>query len=132
MSDRIEKLNSEFRKNITEIINKKVKNPNITEMFTITEVTCDTELTFAKVYVSIYSTSSEASKRTFEGLQSSAGFIRNCLLKTMRIRAVPQLFFELDHSYEHSNKINELLAEIKEEPLQQDVLDNGENNGDKK
>ena len=65
MSNRLEKLNSEFRKYISELLTKKVKHPNLTEMFTILEVVCDKELATAKVYVSIFSTNEMRAAKTF-------------------------------------------------------------------
>ena len=35
MSNRVEKLNSEFKRYIAELLQKKVKDPRITEMFTV-------------------------------------------------------------------------------------------------
>ena len=54
MTDRVNKLNAEFKRYIAELLTKKVKDPRITEMFTILEVNCDKELSSAKVYVSIF------------------------------------------------------------------------------
>ncbi|MDD3831873.1 MAG: 30S ribosome-binding factor RbfA [Clostridia bacterium] len=111
-SIRVDKLNSEFRKNIQTIISTKVKNPNLTEMFTITAVTCDSDLTLAKVYVSIFSNDINASQRTFSAIQSATGYIKSCLLKTMRIRTVPQLVFVMDDRMQNQDKITRILNEI--------------------
>lgn len=51
---RTAKLNSEFQKNIYEVLSKSVKDPRITEMFSVTKVETDKELTLAKVYISVY------------------------------------------------------------------------------
>lgn len=112
-NNRVDKLNSEFQKNIYETIVRKVKDPRLTEMFSITKVTCDKELTYAKVYVSIFSTDQDRIKNTFTAITSSANFVRSCLLKSMRIRAVPQLAFVLDDYMEQGDKIDKLLDELK-------------------
>lgn len=112
MSNRVEKLNSEFKHYITELLTKKVKDPRITEFFTILSVESDKELTLAKVYVSIFSTDAERSARTFAAICESAGYIRQHISKQMHIRTVPEFVFELDGTLEHSQRINEILNEI--------------------
>ena len=60
-NNRAGKINAELQKNIYENLSKKVKDPRLTEMFTITQVSVDKELTVAKVYVSIFSTNKNKS-----------------------------------------------------------------------
>ena len=113
VNNRIGKVNAELQKNIYEIITLKVKDPRLTEMFTITQVSVDTELTVAKVFVSIFSTDKQKSKETFEAIQNSANFIRSNLYKMMRIRTVPQLTFYLDEVGNYGQRIDEILDSIK-------------------
>lgn len=110
---RVEKLNAEFQKNIYEILATKVKDPRLTEMFSITKVTCDKELTYARVFISIFSTDEARTKATYEAIKSSAGFVRRSLLKAMRIRAVPELDFRMDDTMDEGDKIDKILSEIK-------------------
>ena len=56
---REQRLNSEFQKEIYDILKNKVKNHDITEMFSILEVDVTNDLKYAKVYVSIFSTNPE-------------------------------------------------------------------------
>lgn len=109
---RTDKLNSEFQKSIYEILTKKVKDPRLTEMFSILEVRVDKELQTAKVFVSVFSTDQEKTAKTFEAIKDSAGFIRQTLSKSMHIRTVPKFEFLMDTSMEYSQKINDILSEI--------------------
>ena len=109
---RKEKLNSEFKKEITDILQNKVKNPNITEMYTIVDVDTDRELATAKVFVSIFSTDEEKAQKTFEAIKSSAGFIRQSISKSMHIRTIPNFVFVLDKRMEYGQKIDKILSEI--------------------
>jgi ribosome-binding factor A len=110
---RTEKLASEFKRQIYDILTTKVKDPRITEMFSITKVNVDKELTYARVFVSIFSTDAQRSKDTFEAIKASSGFVRRTLYKTMRIRAVPEIDFALDNTMQEGERIEKLLAEIK-------------------
>lgn len=112
MSNRTEKLNSEFKRYIAELLMKKVKDPRITEMFTIIDVDCDRDLSYAKVYVSIFSTDAEKSAKTFVAISENEPYIRHEISKNMHIRKVPQFQFVLDTSMAYGQKINEILNEI--------------------
>ncbi len=112
MNTRTDKLNSEFKRLIVEVLTKKVKDPRITEMFTILDVDCDRELTVAKVYVSIYSTDVQKAATTFAAIKDNEPVVRRELSKAMHIRKVPEFRFLLDTSMEYGQKIDELLYEI--------------------
>lgn len=112
MSNRIEKLNSEFRRSIVELLTKKVKDPRITEMFTVVEVVCDRELETAKVFVSIYSTDAEKAAKTFAAICENEPFIRREISRSMHIRKVPVFNFVLDTTMSYGQKIDEILNEI--------------------
>lgn len=110
--NRTDKLNGEFQKEIYEIITRKLKNPFITEMFSILRVDTSKDLSHAKVYVSVFSTSPEKSKTTFEAIKNDAKKIRYELSKVIRARTVPELTFVLDDSMEYSDKMNKLFLKI--------------------
>ncbi len=112
MSNRTEKLNSEFKKYIAELLTKKVKDPRLTEMYTVLQVDCDKELSLAKVYVSIYSADSQKAAQTFLAMKESEPFIRREISRAMHIRTVPEFRFVLDATMAHGQKINEILNEV--------------------
>ncbi len=112
MTNRINKLNSEFKRYLAEILTKKVKDPRITEMFTILEVNCDKELATAKVYVSIFSTNTDRAAQTFLAIRESEPYLRREISKQMHIRKVPEFSFMLDTSMAYGQKIDEILNEI--------------------
>ena len=109
---REKRLNSEFQREIYDILKYKVKNPDLTEMFSISEVDVTNDLKYAKVYVSVFSTDENKKKATFDAIVSSAKFVRSELGKVMRIRTVPELRFLSDESNEYGNKIEGILSGI--------------------
>lgn len=109
---RTDKLNAEFKRYIAEILTKKVKDPRITEMFTVVQVDCDNDLSYAKVYVSIFSTKPEKAEATFVAIKESAPFVRREISRNMHIRKVPEFIFLLDTSMEYGAKIGNILNEI--------------------
>lgn len=112
MNTRTNKLNSEFKRLIVEILTKKVKDPRITEMFTVLDVDCDRELTVAKVYVSVYSVDAQKAANTFVAIKENEPLVRREISKTMHIRKVPEFKFVLDTSIEYGQKIDQLLYEL--------------------
>lgn len=112
MSNRLEKLNSEFKRYICQLLTNKVKDPRLTEIYTILNVECDKELSTAKVYVSILSTDENRAANTFLALQESQPFLRSQISRVMHIRTVPEFRFVLDTSAAYSQRINEILNEI--------------------
>ena len=109
---REKRLNSEFQREIYSILKYKVKNPDLTEMFSISEVEVTNDLKYAKVFVSVFSADEEKKKATFKAICDSAKFVRAELGKTMRIRTVPELRFITDASEEYGNKIESILSGI--------------------
>ncbi len=107
---REKRLESEFRKLIYEILTTKIKNYDITEMFSVTSVTVTSDLEEASVYVSVYSTNAEKAQKTFDAICASSSEVRKILSKTMRIRTVPKIKFFKDESAEYGAKIDKIIS----------------------
>lgn len=109
---REKRLNSEFQKEIYSILKNKIKNPAISEMFSISEVDVTNDLKHAKVFVSVFSTDKVKAQATFGAICASAKAVRTELSKTMRIRTVPELHFVTDNSTDYGNKIDKILSTL--------------------
>jgi ribosome-binding factor A len=75
-SKRGQRLNSEFRKNIYDVIKYDLNNPLITEMFSVTKADVSKDLKNAKVFISVFSTNKEKAKTTFDAIVADAKKIR--------------------------------------------------------
>ena len=109
-SNRIERINEEYRKELSQIIGYELKNSSITGMISVTKVKVTPDLKYAKVYVSILN--SKNIKETLEGLKKASGFIRTELAKRINLRNTPELVFEVDDSLEYGAKIDSILKKI--------------------
>lgn len=107
---REKRLNSEFQKNIYELLTTRVKDARLTEMFSITAVHTTADLKQAKVYVSLFSGSEEAKQSTFAAICENAGFLRRELSRSMHIRTVPEFIFLRDRQEEYGEKIEKILS----------------------
>ena len=113
-NNRMGRIDEEYRKELSNIISYKLKNPNVTGMISVTKVKVTSDLKYAKVYVSILN--SKNINQTMEGLKKSSGFIRNELARSINLRNTPELKFEIDDSLEYGAKIDSILKDIIKKP----------------
>lgn len=110
---RNQRMNSEIKKDIYEIIRNKLKNPLITEMFSVTDVNVSRDLSHADVFISVYSKNESKAEQTFNAINNDAKKIRFELAKISRARTVPELHFIMDGSMEYGDKMDKLFMQIK-------------------
>lgn len=109
---RVEKLASELRYHICQIIQKELKDPRI-GFITITGVRVSPDLQFAKVYFTVLGDAKQK-QASEEAIKSAAGFIRKQLSRRLNARYTPALDFRHDESIEYSQKIDDIFKKIKE------------------
>jgi len=108
--NRLNRINEELRKEISNIISFELKNPDATGLISVTKVKVTPDLKYAKVYVSILD--AKNSEKTMEALKKSAGFIRSMIAKKVNLRITPELVFEKDDSLEYGMKIDSILKDL--------------------
>ena len=110
MNKRIEKINAEIQKAISQIITYEMSNPKIVGIITISKVDTTPDLDYARVYVSILD--KESRMEVFNQIRHSANFIRREVAKKVLLRKMPFLEFKLDESFEYRQRIDAVLDEI--------------------
>ena len=108
--NRMGRVDEEFKKEISMIIDQDLKNPNITGIISVTKVKVSKDLRVARVYVSLLNCKSK--KNTLQGLKNSSGFIRSELAKRINLRYTPELIFEIDDALEYGARIENILKQI--------------------
>ena len=119
---RLERINEQYKKELSRIINYELKNPNATGMISVTKVKVTNDLKFAKVDVSILN--AKDTKQTLAALKKSAGFIRSELARRVNLRNTPEIIFELDDSMEYGERIDKILKEIMPQKDEKDKEEN--------
>lgn len=110
---RTSRLNGEYQKEISAILRRlKDKAPDLKGLISVTETDVAPDLKTAVVYVSIYGTNEEETKRSFALLQENAWWMRHELSQVMRMRTVPALTFRIDGSMGYGAKMDELFKKI--------------------
>lgn len=114
MSHRIEKINNLIRQEISELLQRQVKDPRLGTFIAVTEVSTSPDLKSAKVFVSRIS-NQEEKEEAMQALEAAAGFLRKSLMKNLRLRRVPDLHFYWDDSIERADRLFRLLDQASAE-----------------
>jgi ribosome-binding factor A len=107
MTRRTERLNDVILREISQVIQKEIRDPRI-GFVTVSRVDITRDLAFADVFVSVLGEDKEKND-SLNGLISCASYLRKHLASTMHTRTVPKLRFKLDEGPTHSEKINNIL-----------------------
>jgi ribosome-binding factor A len=110
MSHRANRVGEQMKKELGDIISRKIKDPRI-GFVTITDVEVTGDLQQAKVYISVLG-DDEQKENTLKGLAKAKGFIRTEIGHRIRLRKTPEIIFEWDESIDYGNRIETLLHQL--------------------
>ncbi|KYD29544.1 30S ribosome-binding factor RbfA [Geobacillus sp. NFOSA3] len=113
MNLRATRVGEQMKKELSDIIGRKLKDPRI-GFVTVTDVRVTGDLQQAKVYISVLG-DEEQRQNTLKGLEKAKGFIRSEIGQRIRLRKTPEIFFEIDESIEYGNRIEQLIRQISTE-----------------
>ncbi len=109
-SNKIQRVNEDIQMTLSGLL-RNVKDPRVQQgMISITAVDTTGDLKYCKVYLSVLGLQSE--KEFLKGLKSASGWLRRELGASLKLRAVPELIFQLDKSIEHGAHINKILNSL--------------------
>ncbi len=111
MAHRIERVNSVIRQEISELLQRQVKDPRLGNFVAVTDVSTSPDLRYAKVFVSRIG-SEEEKQETLSVLAGASGFFRNELAKRLRFRHIPELSFQWDDSIERGDYLLQLINKV--------------------
>lgn len=109
-NSRMNKIDEELKKEISNIISLELKNPHLTGLISVSKVKTTPDLRFAKVFVTMINEKSK--KENLSILKQSSGYIRSAIAKRVNLRNTPELIFEFDESIEYGSRIDEILKDI--------------------
>lgn len=114
---RLTRIGNRFQEELSLMLaREELRDPRLNGI-TVTGVKVDRELSYAEIYVSAVEGVSR-SKEVLEGLDSASGFIRKTLSDRIELRSFPKLRFHWDVTPEKADRIEQLLASIREEESQ--------------
>lgn len=115
------RINEEMFREAAQII-RTVKDPRVSEAFvSVTGVEVTPDLKYAKIFYSALRGDAKDVKR---GLESSAGYIRTQLARSLNLRITPELSFHEDTSIAYGAKIEKIISGF---TYAEDTADGGQN-----
>ena len=106
---RIDRINKEFLRAISEIPQVRIKKDTVRDAI-LTKVSTSKDLSFAKVFYTLIDT--DRKDEIQKALDSTAGQIRSMLGKDMHLRTIPELHFVFDDSEAKARAMEELLDKV--------------------
>lgn len=113
------RINGEVKRELSNLINREIKDPRIHPMTSVVAVEVAPDLKTAKVYISVMG-DEEAKNETYQGLKSAASFMRGQLAKNLNLRNTPELNFIIDNSIEYGINMSKLIDEVNAQSSQND------------
>jgi ribosome-binding factor A len=127
MKSRTSRLNSLLKEVISEVIHRDIHHePHINQFITITRVEITSDLSFAKVFVSILGSDIDKLKALGQ-LNHLSAMIAVLSSKKVTMRYFPSLTFEIDHGLEKQLKIESMLSKLSKEREERELLHDEDN-----
>jgi len=111
VAHRIEQVNKLIRREISELLQRQVKDPRLGDFVAVTDVSTSADLRYAKIFVSRIA-SEEEKQETLNVLTAAAGFLRNELARRLRLRRIPKLSFQWDDSIKRGDHLLQLIDQV--------------------
>jgi len=106
-----------IKREMAEILARKMRDPRLGGMISVTEVEVTPDLSMARIFVSVLAAGAERDQ-ALQALARSEGFVRRELAPRLGLREVPSVRFVLDTSIERGARVEELLRKIADgEPI---------------
>ena len=123
-TNRQKKIGSVLQKDLVDILQGEVRKNGISNlMISVSKVIVTTDLSVAKVYLSVFP--QDKAKDLLEAIKSNSKLIKHDLSQRVKLqlRKVPNLSFYIDDSLDYIEKIDNALS-AKENPIEnRDLLE---------
>ena len=111
---RHERVGEEIAHEINAMLAGELKDPRLEGMVVVSEVRVQPDMKHARVFISMHGTEKEQTD-AIKALEHASGFIKRELIERLQLRRLPELHFVLDHSEEYTERIEQLLREMKKD-----------------
>lgn len=109
---RHERVGEEIAHEINAMLAGELKDPRLEGTVVVSEVRVQPDMKHARVFINIQGSAREQAE-AIKALEHASGFIRRELIERLQLRRLPELHFTLDHSQEYTERIDQLLKEMK-------------------
>lgn len=110
MSLKRERMSERIHQILSQLLLREIADPRLHDI-TVTEVSLDPELMYAKVYVSAFG-DEKREREVMKGLRRARGYLRREVGKRIRLRNTPELHFYWDSTLAQADRINAIIASL--------------------
>jgi ribosome-binding factor A len=103
---REERVGAELQRELALLLRQEVQDPRLQQV-TIQEVRVVRDLSHARVFFTLLDNAQ--AEKAAQALNKAANFLRRRLGDRLKLRTVPQLHFEYDHSFETGMRLSSLI-----------------------
>jgi len=114
VNHRRERIGEEIAHEINAMLAGELKDPRLEISVVVNEVRLAQDGRHARVFIGARGTEAEQ-KGAIKALEHAANYIRHEILERLQLRRVPDLHFTLDNSQEYTERIDQLLKEVKKD-----------------
>jgi len=111
---RNERISEEIAHEINAMLAGELKDPRLEGSVVVNEVRLAPDGRHARVFVGVRG-SEEEQKGAIRALEHASGFIRHEIVERLQLRRMPDLHFTLDKSDEYTERIDQLLKQMKKD-----------------
>ena len=112
-NSRPDRVGEAIRDELSQILARDVHDPGI-GFLTLTRVSVTSDLQIARVYYTSLG-DEKAQRETAKALQRATPFLRRQIGARIRLRRVPELTFFYDESIAHTDRVEQILQDLKAE-----------------
>ena len=122
MSRRMERVEALIQREVAGILRSgELRDPRVSALasISITGVSVSADLSHAKIFVDVMGTTQEIA-RVMAGLEASQSAVRGMIGARVKLRKTPSIRFFKDESIAQGHRIEQVLAELRDEAKQRD------------
>ena len=109
--DKLKKTEVDLQREISFIINSKVKDPRV-GFVTITGVKLSSDYHYMDIYFTLLDEKEDLAS-CLKGLNACSGFIKKNIQARIKLKTMPKIKFIYDSSIENGLRINRIIEELK-------------------
>lgn len=110
---RARKIGQRIQEDLAQLLQREVDDPRL-NLVTVTDAEVDRELAYATIYVTAAG-AAERQEEILAALEGAQGFLRSRLAAEIDLRVFPHLRFRWDPSPDRAARVDQLLAQLREE-----------------
>jgi len=105
-----QRLSKLIKQEISSLLERKVNDPRLKSLVSVTEVQLSADIKYAKVFISILGSEADR-KEVLAGFNSASSFLQRELASHLTLRNAPKLSFHYDDSIERGIRMLDLIQE---------------------